>query len=242
MDVNGSVALVTGGASGLGLATTEKLVENGAKVVIVDLPSSAGEAVADKLGDAVRFAPADVTNEEQITAALDVAAELGELRVTVNCAGIGNRFKTFGQATARSRSSRLRQGHQRQPGRHVQRDPARRRADEPRRPGGRRPRRHRQHAPRGRDGGPDRAGRLLRVEGRDRRHDAADRARPRGLGIRVVHDRAGAVRDAAARPALPEDARSRWASRCRTRRAWDSRRSTGSSPRTSSRTRCSTAR
>jgi NAD(P)-dependent dehydrogenase (short-subunit alcohol dehydrogenase family) len=72
-------------------------VEAGAKVVIVDLPSSAGEAAADKLGDAVRFAPADVTSEEQITAALDVAAELGELRVAVNCAGIGNQFRTVGR-------------------------------------------------------------------------------------------------------------------------------------------------
>ncbi len=97
MDINGAVALVTGGASGLGLATTEKLVENGAKVVIVDLPSSAGEAVADKLGDAVTFAPADVTDEEQIIAALDMAAELGQLRVAVNCAGIGNAHKTFGK-------------------------------------------------------------------------------------------------------------------------------------------------
>jgi len=97
MDINGSVALVTGGASGLGLASTEKLVEAGAKVVIVDLPSSAGEAAADKLGDAVTFAPADVTSEEQITAALDIAAELGELRVAVNCAGIGNQFRTVGR-------------------------------------------------------------------------------------------------------------------------------------------------
>jgi NAD(P)-dependent dehydrogenase (short-subunit alcohol dehydrogenase family) len=97
MDVNGSVAIVTGGASGLGLATTEKLVENGAKVVIVDLPSSAGEAVADKFGDSVTFAPADVTNEEQISAALDIAAELGQLRVAVNCAGIGTAHKTFGK-------------------------------------------------------------------------------------------------------------------------------------------------
>ncbi|WP_117434496.1 SDR family NAD(P)-dependent oxidoreductase, partial [Acuticoccus kandeliae] len=50
MDINGSVAVVTGGASGLGLATTEKFVELGAKVLIIDLPSSQGEAVADKLG------------------------------------------------------------------------------------------------------------------------------------------------------------------------------------------------
>ena len=97
MDINGSVAVVTGGASGLGLATTEKLVEAGGKVVVIDLPSSQGEEVADKLGDTVRFAAADVTDEAQISAALDAAEELGPLRVAVNCAGIGNAAKTYGK-------------------------------------------------------------------------------------------------------------------------------------------------
>lgn len=97
MDINGSVAVVTGGASGLGLATTEKFVEQGAKVVIIDLPSSQGEAVAEKLGDNVRFVAADVTNEEQVSAALDAAEELGTVRVAVNCAGIGNAAKTYGK-------------------------------------------------------------------------------------------------------------------------------------------------
>lgn len=97
MDINGSVAVVTGGASGLGLATTEKFVELGAKVLIIDLPSSQGEAVADKLGDNVRFVAADVTNEEQVSAALDAAEALGTVRVAVNCAGIGNGIKTFGK-------------------------------------------------------------------------------------------------------------------------------------------------
>ncbi|MGD9988386.1 3-hydroxyacyl-CoA dehydrogenase [Pseudonocardia sp.] len=97
MDVNGSVALVTGGASGLGLATTETLLDAGAKVVILDLPGSPGEQVAEKLGDAVRFAPADVRDEAAVSAALDVAAELGTLRVAVNCAGIGPAAKTVGK-------------------------------------------------------------------------------------------------------------------------------------------------
>jgi NAD(P)-dependent dehydrogenase (short-subunit alcohol dehydrogenase family) len=91
------VALVTGGASGLGLATAEALVADGAKVVIVDLPSSDGAAVADRLGDGVVFAPADVTSEEAVTAALDAAAGLGQLRVVVNCAGIGNAHRTVGK-------------------------------------------------------------------------------------------------------------------------------------------------
>ncbi|GAA5210878.1 3-hydroxyacyl-CoA dehydrogenase [Streptomyces thinghirensis] len=84
-----TVALVTGGASGLGLATVRRLVADGARVVIVDLPSSDGKAVAAGLGGTAVFAPADVTDEAQVGAALDEAASLGTLRVVVNCAGIG---------------------------------------------------------------------------------------------------------------------------------------------------------
>ncbi|MFZ2529476.1 MAG: 3-hydroxyacyl-CoA dehydrogenase [Rhodococcus sp. (in: high G+C Gram-positive bacteria)] len=97
MIVNDSVAVVTGGASGLGLATVKALVADGAQVVIIDLPSSAGEAVAAELGDRVRFAAADVTDEAAVTEALDLAESLGPLRVAVNCAGIGNAVKTVGK-------------------------------------------------------------------------------------------------------------------------------------------------
>ena len=90
MNPNGKVALVTGGASGLGRATTERLIDAGTRVVIVDLPSSEGETVAKELGDAVRFSPADVTNESEVQAAVDLAAdEFGGLHVAVNCAGVG---------------------------------------------------------------------------------------------------------------------------------------------------------
>jgi NAD(P)-dependent dehydrogenase (short-subunit alcohol dehydrogenase family) len=97
MDITGAVALVTGGASGLGLATTTALVAAGASVVVVDLESSAGEQVADDLGPRVRFAPADVRDEAAVTAALDVAAELGQLRIAVNCAGIGDAIRVLGK-------------------------------------------------------------------------------------------------------------------------------------------------
>ncbi|WP_430330859.1 3-hydroxyacyl-CoA dehydrogenase [Rhodococcus sp. ACT016] len=100
MNVNDSVALVTGGASGLGLATVKALHEQGARVVILDLPSSNGEAIAKELGDRVRFAAADVTDEASVTAALDLAESLGPLRVAVNCAGIGNAIKTVGRSGA----------------------------------------------------------------------------------------------------------------------------------------------
>ncbi|MEV4730278.1 3-hydroxyacyl-CoA dehydrogenase [Saccharopolyspora sp. NPDC049426] len=100
MDIEDAVALVTGGASGLGLATVKELRGQGAKVVIVDLPSSQGEAVAAELGDGVVFAAADVTDEEQVSAALDAADRLGQLRIAVNCAGIGNAAKTVGKKGA----------------------------------------------------------------------------------------------------------------------------------------------
>ena len=97
MIVNDSVAVVTGGASGLGLATTKALLADGAHVLIIDLPSSNGEAIAKELGERVCFSAADVTNEAAVTDALDVAESAGPLRVLVNCAGIGNALKTVGK-------------------------------------------------------------------------------------------------------------------------------------------------
>ncbi len=84
----GDVALVTGGASGLGAATVRALTSAGARAVIVDLPGSRGPELAAELGERVRFAPADVRNEEQVQAAVETAVDLGTLRVVVNCAGV----------------------------------------------------------------------------------------------------------------------------------------------------------
>ena len=90
MQIEGKAALVTGGASGLGLATVHALHDAGAGVVIVDLPQSAGETAAKELGDRARFAPADVTNTDQVQAAVATAVEaFGGLHIAVNCAGIG---------------------------------------------------------------------------------------------------------------------------------------------------------
>ena len=88
MDLTNTVALVTGGASGLGRATTERLLDAGAQVVMVDLNAEVGEQAAAELGDAAHFVTADVTNEEQVQAAVDTATGLGALRVVVNCAGV----------------------------------------------------------------------------------------------------------------------------------------------------------
>jgi len=89
MNIEGMSAVVTGGASGLGLATARRLVNQGAKVVLVDLPGSAGAEAADSLGANARFAAADVTAEDSLPAALDLAESLGPLRVLVHCAGRG---------------------------------------------------------------------------------------------------------------------------------------------------------
>jgi NAD(P)-dependent dehydrogenase (short-subunit alcohol dehydrogenase family) len=97
MDISKSVALVTGGASGLGLATVQRLHSAGAGVVIVDLPTSQGETIAKELGDRALFAAADVTDPGGIEQALDAAATLGDLRITVNCAGIGAAMRTVGK-------------------------------------------------------------------------------------------------------------------------------------------------
>jgi len=86
MDIAGASALVTGGASGLGLATATRLAAAGAHVVIVDLPASPGADRATDLG--ATFVPADVTDPEQVALAVAAAAEHGPLRVVVNCAGI----------------------------------------------------------------------------------------------------------------------------------------------------------
>ncbi|MGW4124810.1 3-hydroxyacyl-CoA dehydrogenase [Nocardia sp. NPDC004711] len=94
MRIDGSVALVTGGASGLGLATVRELHAQGARVVIVDLPSSDGKGLAEEIGDGAIFAPADVCNEDDVKAALAAAADLGTLRIVVNCAGIGVAART----------------------------------------------------------------------------------------------------------------------------------------------------
>ena len=95
MQLSGLTTAVTGGASGLGLATAQRLVAAGGQVTIIDLPSSAGEQVAADLGDPARFVAADVTDSEQFAAALDAAGERGPLRGLVHCAGAGRRLRVL---------------------------------------------------------------------------------------------------------------------------------------------------
>ena len=90
MELEGRVALITGGASGLGLATAQALHAAGAAVVLVDLPDSDGAGAAARLGERAAFVPTDVTEAEEVQAALDEAVDrFGGLHVAVSCAGIG---------------------------------------------------------------------------------------------------------------------------------------------------------
>jgi len=93
MDVTSGSAVVTGGASGLALATARRLVELGVPTVIVDLPTSAGEQVAAELGGKTRFAPADVTDPEAVAAAVELADGMAPLRTLVHCAGRGGAMR-----------------------------------------------------------------------------------------------------------------------------------------------------
>jgi NAD(P)-dependent dehydrogenase (short-subunit alcohol dehydrogenase family) len=97
MDIEGSGALVVGGASGLGEATARRLHAQGAALTIADVNADKGQALADELG--AGFAACDVREEDQVQAAVEAAAEAdGGLRICVCCAGTG-----FAQKVAGSR-------------------------------------------------------------------------------------------------------------------------------------------
>ncbi len=93
MDISGASAIITGGASGLGAATARRLAADGVKIVVVDLQDDLGDVVADQVGGA--YVHADVTNPEQVQAAVDAATEMGPLRILVNCAGIAPPARTI---------------------------------------------------------------------------------------------------------------------------------------------------
>ncbi|MEI2712133.1 MAG: SDR family NAD(P)-dependent oxidoreductase [Nocardioides sp.] len=95
MDINGSSAIVTGAASGIGAAVARQLAAKGARVVVADLQADKGEALAEEIGGI--FALVDVTKTEQITAAVNAAAEIAPLRACVNSAGIGWAQRTIGR-------------------------------------------------------------------------------------------------------------------------------------------------
>lgn len=96
MNLANSVALVTGGASGLGEAAVRTVLAAGGRAVIVDRPGSPGETVARALGERAMFAPADVTSADDVASAVARAVErFGTLHVAVNCAGVGAAMRTI---------------------------------------------------------------------------------------------------------------------------------------------------
>ena len=238
MEIKDAVAVVTGGASGLGLATTKRLLDAGAQVVVLDIRGK--EAVAE-LGDRAAFAETDVTDEAAVTAALDIAESLGPVRIVINCAGTGNAIKTLGKDgpfpldlfkkvveinligtfnVIRLGAERIAKTEPINGERGVIVNTASVAAFDGQ---------IGQAAYSASKGGV--VGMTLPIA-----RDLVARADPRR------HHRARACSTRRCWRGCPSRPRSRWASRCRTRRGWASPTSTARWPCTSSRTRCSTAR
>jgi len=98
MDIQGKVALVSGGASGLGAAAVRMLAAAGARVAILDLNENLGQGLARELGDQARYVKADVSDPNEVEQALKTAVDsLGGLQVCINCAGIGDPQKIIGK-------------------------------------------------------------------------------------------------------------------------------------------------
>jgi NAD(P)-dependent dehydrogenase (short-subunit alcohol dehydrogenase family) len=171
VQLEGNSAIVTGGAGGLGEATTRRLAAAGAGVVIADLAEDKAKLLADELGERVRFVRTDVTDPDDIAAAIAAAQELGPLRVSVSAHGgpvaAGRVVNREGEPLTLdgfrgTLEAYLTDG---------------RRGDDEERAGGRqRPRGDHQHREHRGVRGPDRPGRLRRGQGRGGRHDDRRRA------------------------------------------------------------------
>jgi NAD(P)-dependent dehydrogenase (short-subunit alcohol dehydrogenase family) len=95
MQIDGAAAIVSGGASGLGEATTRRLAAGGAEVTILDFNADKGEALAKDLGGSAKFVKADVTQPDQVAEAVALSGERSPLRIAVNCAGTGDAMRTI---------------------------------------------------------------------------------------------------------------------------------------------------
>ncbi|MGH3579938.1 MAG: SDR family NAD(P)-dependent oxidoreductase, partial [Mycobacterium sp.] len=97
MRIDGTSAVVSGGASGLGEATARHLAGRGAMCMIIDRNAERGRSLAKELGEPARFVEADVAQDDEVAHAVELAAERGPLRVAVNCAGIGAAVRVVGR-------------------------------------------------------------------------------------------------------------------------------------------------
>jgi NAD(P)-dependent dehydrogenase (short-subunit alcohol dehydrogenase family) len=106
VNIDGAVALITGGASGLGHATAQALHDRGARVVLLDLPSSNGDLAARNIGTGANFTPADVTSTDDVASAIDFACALGDLRVSSTVPVLRHQAKSWdGRVRCRSPNS-----------------------------------------------------------------------------------------------------------------------------------------
>jgi|TARA_B100001029_G_scaffold170557_1_gene166474 3-hydroxyacyl-CoA dehydrogenase/3-hydroxy-2-methylbutyryl-CoA dehydrogenase len=98
MEISNKVALITGGASGLGFSTAETLVESGANVMLLDLNEDNAKKAVESLGDNSSYVIANVTEEDSVQNAIDeTLKKYGSLDIVINCAGIGSASKTVGR-------------------------------------------------------------------------------------------------------------------------------------------------
>ncbi len=123
MDINGASAIVTGGASGIGAATSRQLADRGARVVVADLQADKGEALAKEIGGV--FVSVDVTDTAQITDAVNTATDLGPLRVgELSGHRMGATHHRQGRRIRlRPQPRRVQEGARHQPGRYVRLHP-----------------------------------------------------------------------------------------------------------------------
>lgn len=106
MKIQESIAVVTGGASGLGEGTVRNIVQNGGKAAILDLAEEKGQRLVEELGEHVIFIKTDVSSEEEVKNALDKTVEkFGHFNTVVNCAGIGVAEKTVSRGEAHNYDS-----------------------------------------------------------------------------------------------------------------------------------------
>ncbi len=105
MQIQNKTFLVSGGGSGLGAATARLLAGKGARVIIADVNAETGEALAAEIGERARFVLTDVTDEQSVKNAVDVAAASGAMGGAINCAGIGLAEKTVGKEGPHSLAS-----------------------------------------------------------------------------------------------------------------------------------------